>query len=542
MKPSYEESIDVSIDEESIEPHRAPKFPRTRDAFAYGRNGPWPQPSADHPLGMAAEVSRPISQEQKDWHRQAERSENRARMRSNLRSAYNAVTRGRARHMSDALFTEQLTTTAYCRYLREIAPERLDIRFHEALGRVSGDTRYYCCDFTPMQDVVPYAKVWVAPTVTLFARDNASDSMRPIAIRIGHLEGKGPDRGWEYIVLTPDDTEAWALAKYFVVQGAAHMTALSGHASIHFPLDIVNAVTKSALPTDHTLFKLLVPHSRMALAMNYAVLETGGTNVSALGGESYAPYCASTRSLGVLGAAGYLGHPHRSSIYDNAATPGRAHPAWRYPLTPTELDAPSHYGHVLRAYHHAIRGFVREVVGEMQASSDTDKGQEELDYIRRWAHHIAHWLPGFPDAHDIMEPDEDGDPYLVAVVTSYIFQASVVHSLEHKSLYQRDPRQTPLRVRVPPPHSRMMKRVRGRRIMNGRDVFRATRAFDMFYRPAKSALLLKDVDYGFEGGYLRGVAIAFRGALNDAEQRLELEGIDLRKYISLGEITASIEY
>src|SRR5688500_8939439 len=40
-----------------------------RNDFLYGRSGPWPQPSPDHPMGEAPEVLHLPEEEQKEWFR-----------------------------------------------------------------------------------------------------------------------------------------------------------------------------------------------------------------------------------------------------------------------------------------------------------------------------------------------------------------------------------------------------------------------------------------------------------------------------------------
>jgi hypothetical protein len=87
----------------------------------------------------------------------------------------------------------------------------------------------------------------VAPTVSLFSRD-ASGRLMPLAIRVRDL------------LLTPEDGEAWELAKYFVLQGAVHELVLVVHPRVHLPMDTVNAISRTALPRTHLLARLLEPH------------------------------------------------------------------------------------------------------------------------------------------------------------------------------------------------------------------------------------------------------------------------------------------
>jgi len=523
----------------STDSHHVQAYSRDRGDFMYNRAGPWPQPAPDHPMAMAAEVLHPTRDEKRDWSRHAGRNYIKTMLMSIPRAAYNAVTRGRVEDISDEVFTELLTTTIYSKYLRRIDLGQLDPMFSEALGAIGGAACYYTTDFTPIQDIEPYEGMWVAPTITLFTRDEEDGPCRALAIRIGHLVVEDGKRKWKHIVVSPRDVEAWTLAKYFVLQGAGHVTTLAGHPATHFPFDSVNAVTTSAVPMDHTLFKLLFPHLRLALAVNHAVLEGGNSVVSETHGEIYAPYCAPGLRVRVLVAAGYVGYPHELCTYDPSPTPGPAYPRWEYPLVPRALDIPSDFGRVLRAYHETIKAFVREVVDDILERKETRKGREEIYYIKRWAHYIAHWLPGFPDADEILEPAETGDT-LVAALTAYIWDVSVAHSLDHRSFYLLHPRRTPFRIRVPPPKTHRIAAVPRRRILGGWDLFKSTLAFDMFFQPHNVALL-KDVDYGFESDRLQKAAEVFRKALVDTERRLSAE-VDVTKYIPLAEIATSIQY
>jgi len=540
-----EDSSDGNVDPTSM-PEPAEEFvqhiyPRARTAFMYDRAGPWPQPAPDHPMSMAAEVLHPPQVEQDDWKKHAGRNYMWTMLTSIPGAAWNSLTHGRVNDMSDEVFAELLTTTIYSKYMRLADPAELDPCFTEVLGEVSGAAEYYTIDFTPVQDIKTYEGVWVSPTITLVARDEEGGKCKALAIRIGHLEGTGSDRHWENIAVTPEDTDAWTLAKYFVMQGAGHVTTLSGHPATHFPYDTVNAVTKSAVPMDHTLFKLLFPHLRLALAVDHAVLEGGSSVVSETRGEIYAPYSGPGSSVRVLVAAGFVGYPHQLATYDPSPTPSAAHPKWEYPLSPRAIDIPSDFGRVLRAYYFTVKDFVREVVEEILAQKDTKKGKEELFFIRRWARYIAHWLPGFPDGDRILELDENGDPWLVAAVTGYIWDVSVAHSLDHKNFYSLRPRRTPFRVRLPPPSSRKIDKVKLRSICNGWDLFKSTLAFDMFFQP-HNVVVLQDAEYGFEGPKLKEAVANFQKALVATEEKLKADGVNVKNYIELSEIATSIQY
>ena len=312
---------------------------------------------------------------------------------------------------------------------------------------------------------------------------------------------------WKQVVVTPADSHAWVLAKYFALQGGAHIVALTGHPATHFPYDTVNAVTQSSVPMHHTLFQLLQPHLRLHLSVDHAVLEGGNSVVSESRGTFYAPFAGPSDSVRNLVAAGYLGYPNRLSTYTRNEPSATGIPAWSY--ANAVHDVPSDYGSFLKAYHQSIRRFVRTVVATIHS-------EEEHYYIRRWAQYIADWLPGFPNGEQIMERDAHGDPKLVDAVTTYIWDVAIAHSLEHRSFGAIGPHRTSFRVRVPPPDSTGAPAYRRSQILSGWDMFKSTLAFEMFFKP-HNVELLKDVRYAFTDPLLIAAASQFKTDLAATE-------------------------
>ncbi len=511
-------------------------FSLPRNEFRYKREGPWPQPAPDHPMGMAAEVLHPWKSEVKDWSRTAGRNYMFALIGKLPLAIYNGLVHVKVAEISDEFFETGMTTTTYSKYLKlRTAAELADSNFATRLGALDANKQYLTQDFTPIQDVKPYKGMYVAPTVTLFERDHDRAPAKVVAISIGHLSG---DR-WRHVVLTPEDVNAWTLAKYFVIQGAAHMVVLSGHPAAHFPYDTVNAVTQSAVPMHHALFRLLQPHLRLQLAVNHAVLEGGHSVVSETRGQFYAPFVAPGTEVRQLVAAGFLGYPHELSKYAKSSKPSDAHPRWIYPMGPK--DIPSDFGRVLSAYYETIKTFVRKVVRHVLDRDGTQQGQEEIYYIRCWAFYISQWLNGFPDEHQILDKDSQGDPLLVSCLTTFIWDVSVAHSLDHRAFGLLGPHHTPFRIRVPPPDGREAPAYDRRDFTSGWDMFKSTLAFEMFFKP-HNIQLLKDITYGFESETLRAAEQQFQSDLVETEKRLIADGIDVHQYIPLDEIACSIQY
>ncbi len=487
-------------------------------------------------MGMAAEVLHPSKFDQDDWNHTARWNYFKALVTKLPLAFYNWFVHSKIDHLPDAEFAWILTTTNYSKFLRRRSADDLATTdFGHRLGPLDAARQYLSADFTPIQDVQPYPGMYVAPTIVLLARDGERGPSRVLAISIGHLEGSQ----WRHVVLTPEDVNAWTLAKYFVIQGGAHMVALCGHPATHFPYDTVNAVTQSSVPVKHTLFKLLKPHLRLQLAVDNAVLEGGHSVVSESHGEFYAPFVGTSTEVRQLVAAGYLGYPNPLSKYDPSETPGPAHPRWSYDKA--VRDIPSDYGVYLAAYHDTVRRFVRKVVAHILAMKDSEQGREEIYYIRRWAHYIAGWLPGFPDDNEILAPDENGDPRLVMAVSTFIWDVAVAHSLEHWSFGRLGPHRSSFRVRVPPPDSRQAPAYARQQILSGWDMFKCTLAFEMFFKPHNVALL-NDVTYDFESETLRAAAGEFIADLAATEQRLIKEGVDMKNYARLEDLASSIQY
>ena len=74
-------------------------------------------------------------------------------------------------------------------------------------------------------------------------------------------------------VFTNADGEAWRMARYFLLQGAIHRINLIDHTEVHFPPDAINAITKTVLPKDNLVLRLLQPHLWLSMCVNNTVLE-----------------------------------------------------------------------------------------------------------------------------------------------------------------------------------------------------------------------------------------------------------------------------
>jgi hypothetical protein len=490
-------------------------------------------------MGMVAEVLHPATAQRVRWNWTTRMNYLKALLTKLPLAFYNWFVHYRIEHISDAECAGMLTNSSYSKFLRRYrAADLMETDFRAHVDDRNPARPYLISDFTPMREIEPHPGVFVAPTIVLYARDHDEAPWALHAISIGHRDGEA----WKHVVLTPDDGAAWTLAKYFAIQGAGHMIALTGHPATHFPYDTVNAVTVSALPVRHTLFKLLKPHLDLHLAVDNAVLEGGHSIVSETRGEFYAPFAGPSDQVRKLVAVGYIGYPSAGAEYRSPPKPGPNYLPWTYPTGAG--DIPSTYGRFLAAYYATVRRFVSVVVAHIDDLAEPLRG-EELYYIRCWARYIAHWLPGFPDEDEILAPDPAAPgeryPRLVTVLTTFVWDVAVAHSLEHCTFGKLGPHRTSFRVRVPPPDSAQAPAYARSEILSGWDMFKSTLAFEIFFKP-HNITLLKDVHYGFESESLRAAAEQFRRELRQTEERLRKDRIDVDAYARLDEMACSIQY
>src|SRR5258705_6195521 len=117
-----------------------------------------------------------------------------------------------------------------------------------------------------MKLVKPLEGMYCAPVVCVFAEDGAGNrSCLYIRFR-GETDG-------EDVFVFPGGGAAWNVAKIYALQAAAYHMLFVVHPALHFPMDSVNAITKTAVPYTHPLFQALYPHTSYTLALDNAVLE-----------------------------------------------------------------------------------------------------------------------------------------------------------------------------------------------------------------------------------------------------------------------------
>jgi hypothetical protein len=386
-------------------------------------------------------------------------------------------------------------------------------------------------------------------------------------------------------VFTPADGEAWQVARFFVLQGAIHRINLTDQADMHFPPDTINAITKSVLPKDNLVLRLLQPHMWLSLCVNNTVLEGQRSLINRDTWCPWSPFVAKGDEVRKLLPFGWYG----SQYYAQSLSPGEAgkdayfdepnSSYMPYRWDPRPPDIPSRYGRFLNAYFPPIRQFVRGVVDHMTATD-----WREIGY---WAHHVAAWLPGFPNRHDLLGQDDDAPnkDLLADTLAHFIWNATVRHSADHQTLHEMmsgrldaegktlvTPQPVPFVLRVQAPLSRdyvrtlaelgtagvgwsekigsLVDKLRHKKpLCWPTDLTSAHWADLLFYMPHNS-LCLKDVgvsvdgdrnqNYAFDTPELKALVTQFKQSLQALDDTLSQQPDS--HFVPLADIASSIQY
>lgn len=475
--------------------------PYTKADYLYQRMGPWPQPSPGHPQGQAPGVVHIPPAEQRRWQRKIGNRYLFDFLTYWPVALFKAFQQRTYPEISDDRFNTLMTTGINARYLVDTLDPPDREHFAPILDASPGD-RFLKIDLTPISAVRPYKGMYVGPSVVLVREPTAGGPLAVAALWIGDK------------LITPADRNAYDLAKYFVLQGAAYGILFTVHPNLHFPFDTINAVTKTALPTKHLLFKLLSPHLDFQLALDNAVLNSPRSIVSNSKSTLYDPFTArADDGLMNFFIAGYAGVPGNS-----------AYPPYTYAMRPKPVYGP--YGRFLDAYYKPYFDFAKTV---------TDRIDRNDPLVLEWARYIAMWIPGFPNEQQIMVGDN-----LAAAAAGFMWDVTIGHAADHTAYVEGSSiAEKCFRLRVPPPASAQIDPVDRRHLAKPGDLFRGYLAERLFFRPKNVSRLL-DVKYDFNDGSLIAASNRFFQDLREVELELRDEGVPL--YARIGEAPASIQY
>jgi hypothetical protein len=451
--------------------------------FLYQRTGPWPQPSPSYPMEHAPEVLNIPAVEQLIWNDTIGARLLVTQVGFPPEAAANAAKDALQEIPSDDEFVRIMTGSMYARYLRNTA----------------GDT--WTASFSAMKLIADATLpgTYCAPAICHFKRAGAQFSCEKIEF---------PRISLPPLDVKPGDA-AWNLAKAYALQGAAYHALFVVHPALHFPMDSVNAITKSAVPHIHPLFQLLYPHTSYTLALDNAVLEGPNSVVNNnVTGTWYDPLTAKGIDILRLFGPGYIG------VEKNPV----AYPAYDY-LNPW-MDERLPYGKCLKLYFDAFLTFATFVADEILANSPDDP------YVKRWAKYLHANIPSFPDEKKIFEPG-----VLARTMAVYMWDVSVSHGADHYSFITDvapggDNNQLAcwrfLRIRVAPPTKNSAPQVSTvGELCDPEDLYRTEMAQNMFFGAWTIKPNLNETYYAFASPELLIAQVAFHEELVNVSQQVK---------------------
>ena len=467
------------------------------DQFLYGRKGPWPQPSPTHPLKEAAEVLNVPLVETLVWDATVGLRLLKGQAAFPALAAYDAMFDGMSLIPSDDEFNAMMLNTAYTRYMKP----KLDADKRH-LDKAPNAAKFWQYDFSAMKLVEPLAGMYCAPVVCVFAQDG-SGRRSCLYIRFrGETDG-------EDVFVFPGGGDAWNLAKIYVLQACAYHMLFVVHPALHFPMDSVNAITKTAVPHTHPLFQLLYPHTSYTLALDNAVLEGPNSVVNSNAqGTWFDPLMGNAYNLKLLFGAGYAG------LNTDGQDPwfGDAYPPYDFMKPQMGFDSP--YGKWLADYFPPFLKFCEAVAHEILKEHKKDT------YVARWARYNSTYVRGFPDENSIFK-----DGCLAQAMAIFMWDVTVSHGGDHYSFGLNIPAKFKfLRVRNypplpdPPPVGGPTK---VGDVANGDDLYRAELAQRMFFGPHAMAPNLNETYYPFTDFMLQLAQKSFHDLLTDVSQQYQ---------------------
>jgi hypothetical protein len=408
-------------------------------------------------------------------------------------AAARALRGPRLLRLDDATFTAILTRTS----LGQFVSLEIEARDREAFAAdLGGDPgrRFAKVDFSFAPADLALAGVHVAPTVVLLHRGEG-DAYRAAAIRVG--DG----------VVRPGDGAAWELARYFALQGANVRLVLAEHPRLHFPNDVVNAITRSALPEGHVVHRLLRPHTRFTLGLDAAVIHHRRSVLHNSQRELYSPFPYTTEGT------------HAQVAVSRGGLPGvRAYRAYRFGDSLMGDHVP--YGRFRRDWFELYVELTTRIAALVPRDDP---------YVRAWADHLHEWLPGFP-AGDVIQREGT----LARALASFICDVSVFHSADHHSYAAIPPAQIPLRLRAPPPDRRAPGALDPGALVWPEDHFRHLLCHAMFFAPVVIRSL-RQVRYEIAGA--REALSSLRSGMDALDAKWAGSG-----FPASGQIACSIQY
>lgn len=462
--------------------------------FLYDRQGPWPQPSANHPFGEVPGVLHIPFVEWIWWW-----------MTVGLRymkdwffwwpvALIKAWKYGGLHELTDDKFSEIFYQTCYAKYLcDEISDKNKEI-FKDYL---KVEKKYHIIDFSAMDLVVAENGYNTEKTITLVEFDGKNG--RPIAIFMR-----------DYVV-DASDGDLFLLGKYMCMVGASVHINVAEHPKLHFPMDAINAITKTAVPKNHILFQLLYPHFEITLKLDYQVLNSPMSLLENKWWMIYSPFGATSESLRDLTVIGYNGIKGNPSYHK-----------YEYPLNGPRV-VPGDFGVFHQSYYPVFVEFARKVLAEIPVG----------DYfVTIWANYIHQQMPSFPDGEKIWQDDN-----LAKAVGVLLWDLTIGHAVDHRTYSEIPVCYNPMCLKTKAPEYKTPGfKLNLKKAVSTYDQMRWILASRLFYETWNVANMM-EIDYGFSLPILNDHVRDFRKQMLEVEKNLKTKNL-----MPVEEIPTSIQY
>jgi hypothetical protein len=463
---------------------------------------PWPQPSPHFPGEMAPTVLHVPQNEIDEF---LDKVVN--RYISTLQAGWVEAFAGswlkaELEPVPDTEFVRILVETPFARMLCAQLDEKDRDSFKTLLSLRSPTKpgQLYKLDLSPLSQTRTHAGQELKSTVTLL-ECFPNGKFQVLGIRLEHR------------LILPSEGSHWELAKYFVLQGCANALIASIHPRVHFPVDSINAITKTLLPESHPLARILMPHCYMQLPLNFAVLYIDRSVAHNHQREIYTPFPMTRDGFMQLIRLGYAGAEGNS-----------AWPKYCFELGGQKFPGP--YAAYLDRYYGVCLQFVTEWLDGFVID----------DITLKWADSVAGFTPGFPTASQIQEKPE----LLRQAAATFIHNVSIVHSADHQVYARESIRKVPLRLRAKAPSSLdekgALEPLDRRKLLRRGDLFRHQMARKMYFQP-NTIQRLTDVRYECQTRQETLASADFfrRMRLLDRQK-------GMRAFVPLNDLASSIQY
>lgn len=497
--------------------------------YLYNKQGPWPQPNPAMDLWPAV-----VHLPQEEW----TKFEWNIGLRYAAQALYYApvaltyaIRHRGLKPVSDTEFADFMCARSFSKFQYEAGTKDIETFLPGFdMTRLRSDRKYFITDLFLMRHIPSQDGQYVAVTVSLFEMDERG-AARPVAI---YIESRTENTK---TTVYPEDGSAWELSKYYALLGCAYRIVFSIHSTLHFPMDALNAITKTALPKENLVFQLLYPHLEFSLELNL-VVQTSKT--SPIKNHQEYPYTGVTGTAEEI--AGLFEDAHRG-----VPERGKAYPPFHFTLKPTSERA-SEYFRFQMEYYNCIFRFVKEVVKKL-TPDDKQQLVEWADYIAPFSNrHAGHVLYGstyladplrhFPYGNELFR-EYEGEEIITWLLTMIIWDLSVGHAGDHYDFGMMDIDKVPMRLRLPAPDNRQIHYFDRRKLRSFNDTFRHRMEWRMFYIPT-NVTLLHNINYNFADPELQALNRRFLQDLKDTERGLADKAI--RNFLPLRKISRSIQY